>query len=70
MFLDTVVYVATRFNEKVVHDVKTHFKQVETFQYTHFTKADLSEKKRRPITADFQIWEVHFGPWEISRLTL
>ena len=28
------------------------------------TSADLSEKKkkRRPITADFQIWEVHFGP--------
>ena len=24
--------------------------------------ADLSGKKRRPITADFQIWEVHFGP--------
>ena len=59
MFLDTVVYIGTRFNEKVVHDVKTHFKQVETFQYTHFTKADLSGKKRRPITADFQIWEVH-----------
>ena len=34
------------------------------------TSADLSGKKRRPITADFQIWEVHFGPWEISRLTL
>ena len=23
--------------------------------------ADLSGEKRRPITADFQIWEVHFG---------
>ena len=34
------------------------------------TCADLSGKKRRPITADCQIWEVHFGPWEISRLTL
>ena len=33
------------------------------------TSADLSGKKRRPITADFQIWEVHFGPWEISHLT-
>ena len=29
------------------------------------TSADLSGKKRRPITADFQIWEVHFGPWQI-----
>ena len=37
MFLDTVVYIGTRFNEKVVHDVKTYFKQMETFQYTHFT---------------------------------
>ena len=26
------------------------------------TAADLSRKKRRPMTADFQIWEVHFGP--------
>ena len=34
------------------------------------TSADLSGKKRRPITADFQIWEVHFGPREISALTL
>ena len=34
------------------------------------TPADLSGKRRRPITADFQIWEVHFGPWEISRLTI
>lgn len=26
------------------------------------TSADLSGKKRRPIAADFQIWEVHVGP--------
>ena len=26
------------------------------------TSADLSRKKRRRIAADFQIWEVHFGP--------
>ena len=26
-------------------------------------------KKRRPITTHFQIWEVHFGPWEISHET-
>ena len=37
---------------------------------TSRTSADLSGKKRRPITADFQIWKVHFGPLEISRLTL
>ena len=37
--LDTVVYTKTRtrFSEKAILDVKTHFKQTETFQYTHFT---------------------------------
>ena len=34
------------------------------------TSADLSGQRRRPIAADYGIWEVHFGPWEISRLTL
>ena len=35
---DTVVYrQGTRFNEKSILDVKTHFKQKETFQNTHFT---------------------------------
>ena len=38
VFLDTVVYrQGTRFNEKSILDVKTHFKQTETFQYAHFT---------------------------------
>ena len=32
--------------------------------------ADLSGKKCRPITADFQIWELHFGPLEIFVLDL
>ena len=27
------------------------------------------QKKRRPITALFQIWKVHFGPWEILHET-
>ena len=26
------------------------------------TSAELSRQKHRPITAHFQIWEVHFGP--------
>ena len=34
MFLDTVVYEGTRFNENAILDVKTHFKQMETFQHT------------------------------------
>ena len=29
------------------------------------TSADLSRKKRTPITADFQIWEVYLGPGAI-----
>ena len=37
VFLDTVVYKGTRFKEKSLLDVKTHFKRTETFQYTHFT---------------------------------
>ena len=35
---------------------------------TPLTSADSSGKKRRPITAHFKIWEVYFGPWEISCL--
>ena len=52
VFLDTVVYKGTRFKEKSILDVKTHFKKTETFQYTHFTschppsvKKDLSKEK-------------------------
>ena len=33
------------------------------------TSAEPKGKKRRPVTAHFQIWEVHFRPGEISRLT-
>ena len=36
-FLDTVVYKGTRFKEKSILDVKTHFKQTETFLNTNFT---------------------------------
>ena len=36
---------------------------------TPLKSADLSGKRRRPITTDFQDWEVHFRLWEISRLT-
>ena len=36
VFLDTVVYKGTRFKEKSILDAKTHFKQTETFLYTHF----------------------------------
>ena len=34
----------------------------------HETSADLSEKKRRPITVDFQIWEVLF--WTLRNFAL
>ena len=32
VFLDTIVYKGTRFKEKSILDVKTHFKKTETFQ--------------------------------------
>ena len=35
--LDTIVHKGTRFKEKSILDVKTHFKKTETFQCTHFT---------------------------------
>ena len=36
-FLDTNVYKGKRFREESLHDVRTHFKPAETFQYTHFS---------------------------------
>ena len=42
-FLDTVVYKGTRFKEKSILDVKTHFKQMETFP--HAQKKDSSKEK-------------------------
>ena len=52
VFLDTVVYKATRFREKSIVDAKTHFKQAETFLHTHISplvtlqmlKKDLSKE--------------------------
>ena len=50
--------MSTRFNEKVVHDVKKHFKQIETFQYTHFTfvkgEAMLRILRTNPSEATFE----------------
>ena len=43
VFLETVVYKGTRFKEKSILDVKTHFKKTETFQYTHFTSQSSAE---------------------------
>ena len=40
MFLDTVVYKGTRFNEKVIFDVKT----TETLQHTSPLVTDLSKE--------------------------
>lgn len=31
VFMDTVAYKGTRFNEKSILDLKTHFKKTETF---------------------------------------
>ena len=35
-FLDTCVYKGHRFKKHSILDVNTHFKPLETFQYTHF----------------------------------
>ncbi|XP_068720163.1 uncharacterized protein [Montipora capricornis] len=37
VFLDTVVYKGDRFEIESILDIKTHYKQTETFQYTHYT---------------------------------
>ena len=39
--------------------------RVSTHVPAPLTSAKLSGKEHRPITAHFQTWEVHFGPWEI-----
>ena len=52
MFLDTVVYKGTRFKEKSILDVKTHFKRTETFQYTHFTSCHPQSVKKRFVKGE------------------
>ena len=37
VILDTTVYKGTRFRDRSILDVKTHFKPTETFQDTHFS---------------------------------
>ena len=36
-FLDTYIYKGERFEKDAILDVRTHFKQTETFQYTHYS---------------------------------
>ena len=36
-FLDSNIYKGERFRSTSVLDVRTHFKPIETFQYTHFS---------------------------------
>ena len=52
VFLDTVVYKGTRFKEKSILDVKTHFKRTETFQYTHFTSCHPPSVKKRFVKGE------------------
>ena len=61
-FLDTVVYKGTRFKEKSILDVKTHFKQTETFLYTKkgFVRGEALRTLRKtpqkqPLTKIIQI---------------
>ena len=57
MFLDTVVYISTRFNEKAVFDAKTHFKQMETFQQNTF---HLCQRILRTNSSEVTFKEVSF----------
>lgn len=36
-FLDTTVFKGKRFYEDTILDIRTHFKPIETFKYTHFS---------------------------------
>ena len=51
VFLDTVVYKGTRFNEKSILDLKTHFKKTITFQYTHFTSCHQPSVKKKDLSS-------------------
>ena len=51
VFLDTVVYKGTRFNEKSILDLKTHFKKTITVQYKHFTSCHQPSVKKKSCQA-------------------
>ena len=46
------VYKGTRFKEKSIPEVKTHFKRTETFQYTHFTSCHPPSVKKRFVKGE------------------
>lgn len=46
-FLDKKVYKGERFNRDSTLDVKTHYKQTETFQYTKFLFVSSTRRKER-----------------------
>ena len=49
-FLDTVVYKGTRFKVKSILDATTHFKNTETFLYTHFTSCHPPNVKKKDLS--------------------
>ena len=52
MFLDKVLYKGTRFKDKSILDVKTHFKRTETFHYTHLTSCHPPSVKKRFVKGE------------------
>ena len=38
-FLDTIIFKGERFRNESILDICTHYKPIETFQYTHFTSS-------------------------------
>ena len=52
VFLGTVVYEVTRFKEKSMLDVWTHFKQTETFLHTRSTSCQSPSVKKGFVKGD------------------
>ena len=59
MFLDTVVCKGTRFNEKAILDVKTHFKQTENLPAHTFRPLSTDLSNEKPLTLG-NVWEKYF----------
>ena len=51
-FLDTVVYKGVRFETESILDIKTRYKQTDTFQYTHYTSCQPPGVKRGVIKGE------------------
>ena len=51
-FLDTTVYKGERFHNQGILDIRTHFKPIENFQYTHFSSCNLHRIRKGLIKGE------------------